>query len=188
MARHLAHDLRGATGIVTGALREIEATSDAASFVTLARRATARLERVARSLDAIGNVVAGDAARVVVDIDAVIADALERIQLELRPGTHVTRRGGAGTASVDKAAFVAGVDEVLAVFGKRGKGIVVDGAVLEGVGFDHVPASTKPFADPLGAARVLLERAGAGLLLDLEGDRLRAHVLPAAPGRARTAT
>lgn len=180
VARKLAHDLRGATGIVAGALREIEAGSDAAPFVTMARRATARLERVARSLDALGGLFEGrDHEREVVDVDAVVAEALERIQLELRPGVAIDKKGGAGTVKVDRAAFAAGVDEVLAAFGKRGKGIAVDGAVLRGKGFDHVPASQKPFEDPLGAARLLLERSGATLQLNLDGDVLIARLLPA---------
>ncbi len=179
VARKLAHDLRGATGIVAGALREIESGSDAAPFVTMARRATARLERVARSLDALGGLYEGrDSEREVVDVDVVVGEALERIQLELRPGLAIEKKPGAGKAKVDRAAFVAGVDEVLAAFGKRGKGIGVEGAVVRGKGFDHVPASQKPFEDPLGAARLLLERSGGTLQLALEGDVLSARLLP----------
>lgn len=179
VARRIAHDLRGATGIVAGALREIEAGSDVGPFVTMARRATARLERVARSLDVLGAVSAAPRAeRELVDVDLVVGEALERMQLELRPGLKVEHQKGGGKVHVDREAFVAGVDEVLAAFGKRGKGIAVAGGVVTGKGFDHVPASAKPFEDPLGAARLLLERSGATLVMELEGDALKARVLP----------
>ncbi len=179
VARRIAHDLRGATGIVAGALREIEAGSDVAPFITMARRSTARLERVARTLDALGHEENAVEARPdVVDVDAVLAEAIARIATELRPGFAISQKKGSPTATLGKAAFSAGVDEVLACYGKRAKSIEIDGAVIIGVGYDHVPASAKPFEDPLGAARLLLERSGATLVLELEGNALKARLVP----------
>lgn len=179
VARRIAHDLRGATGIVAGALREIEAGSDAAPFITMARRSTARLERVARTLDALGHEPGAAETRIeLVDVDAVVAEAVERIATELRVGFSLTHTKGAPKANLGKAAFSAGLEEMFACFGKRAKSIQVDGHVVTAAGYDHVPASAKPFEDPLGAARLLLERSGATLALELDGTALKARLLP----------
>ncbi len=88
VANRLAHEVRSPLGVIVGALEQVakdpNQAGHAAQLVTLARRSCARLDRLTRRLDRLGEVPAADDGGAPVALDVVVEQAVARVQRELR--------------------------------------------------------------------------------------------------------
>ena len=200
VAAGIAHDVRGPIGVIVAVLHEIEQSAGAAvgadleRLLEMARRSTRKLERTAATLDAVAQLEQPQLSTV--DLCHMLHAAVDRMRsLERRSELKLTLPSATGTTRVQvaPALFPHALEELVGWALRRNPAelrleiqrpdesanVVV---VVTVVGVAVLPASARPFQDPLGLARQLLEAQGAGLSIEaVEGNVVMAVSVPAAP-------